>query len=752
MFDNHNVSIHPDTGAVLAGIHPGHNIYWTINTVRPGFTGSKPSKADITAARFAHVDIDPSPGWDKADTLARLIEAGATVVVDSGNGLQALWAVECSVPEVEAINRGLIARFNADKGTWNADRLFRVPGYTNYPNAKKRAAGRVPTGAALLWSDGPEWTAGELRAAFPEPAPAAPSAPEIELGPWQVETVESLSLPADIANLVTTTGSDRSSHAMTIAARMARAQYTNEQIMGLLMNPDYPWSGTIQEQADPERQAMRKVRDAAALRPDMDALFPPVSVAPGVRVLAEPPLVTVARDTGYTPRDGGIMLPDQQLEHFKGCVYVINEDKVITPGARLLGQSRFDNVYGGHQFVITSDGQGPGSKSAWEAFLRNQRYAAPTVDTLCFRPELPPLAVVHDGSWDLVNCYVPIDTPKVPGDPSPFVDHMKRLFPVDRDRRILMTYMASCVQNPGAKFQWWPVVAGAKGNGKTAILNIMEFCIGAQYTHLPNTDKMVRSGINFNGWMRNKLFLGLEEIYSGQRRDFLEAFKPYVTNRRLPIEGKGVEEYTGDNRANGIMMTNHLDGVPIDKDERRYAPFFTAQMSEEDCIRDGLTSEYFVRFWDWLRADGFAIVNHYLSSYPCEAEFDPAGMATRRPRTSVFDEAVRAGRGRAELEVLEAIEGGEPGFCGGWVSSVMLDRLLERKRIPVPLNKRRGMMQSLGYDYHPALHEGRVNNTVQPDGAKPRLYVRDGVGAGLVGAAEVAKAYTAAQVEGQLGP
>src|SRR5690606_17313988 len=182
-----------------------------------------------------------------------------------------------------------------------------------------------------------------------------------------------------------------------------------------------------------------------ALRPDMDALFPPVIVAPGVQVLPEPPLVTAARDTGYTPRDGGIMLPDQQLEHFRGCVYVINEDKVITPGARLLGQSRFDNVYGGHQFVITSDGQGPGSKSAWEAFLRNQRYAAPTVDTLCFRPELPPLAIVRDGSWDLVNCYVPIDTPKVAGDPSPFIDHLKRLFPVDRDRRILTTYMASCI-------------------------------------------------------------------------------------------------------------------------------------------------------------------------------------------------------------------------------------------------------------------------------------------------------------------
>src|SRR5690606_37076681 len=155
-------------------------------------------------------------------------------------------------------------------------------------------------------------------------------------------------------------------------------------------------------------------------------------------------------------------------------------------------------------------------------------------------------------------------------------------------------------------------------------------------------------------------------IYSAQRRDFLEEFKPYVTNRRLPIEGKGIEEYTGDNRANGIMLTNHIDGVPINPNERRYAPFITAQESEEDCYRDGMTSAYFSDIWDWLEGRnayahhgslyGFRVVNHYLQNYVPDPEFDPNQQATRRPKTSCFDRAVEAGRGGGEQEIMAAID------------------------------------------------------------------------------------------------
>lgn len=455
-------------------------------------------------------------------------------------------------------------------------------------------------------------------------------------------------------------------------------------------------------------------------RPDGDTMFgddEPVELPEGV--YTEPPRVTKARKGGYGIREGGMMHPEEQMDHFAGCVYVKKHKLIMMPDGSESDHSQFDDEMGGHRFVFA---EGKTTKSAWEAFLRNERYSAPRVHDTCFRPELEPMAIVSEEGWSLINAYMPIETECTEGDPTPWLDHLTKMYPVDEDRKILISWMASCLRNPGKKFQWWPVLIGAKGNAKTMILNIMEYCVGSRYTHLPNAGKMTRNGINFNGWIRNKLFLGVEEVYSANRRDFLEEFKPYVTNRRLPIEGKGVEEYTGDNRANGMLTSNHWDGVPIDANERRYGIFFTAQQTAEDCFRDGLTSAYFSRLWKWLDDGGFAIVNHYLRNFPLEAEYDPARLSTRAPRTSSTDQAIAASLGTIEQEILHAIEEERIGFKGGWISSKALDTLFLEKNIRLARNKRTAPIRAIGYDLHPALPEGKTARAVPPDGVRCRLY------------------------------
>lgn len=495
--------------------------------------------------------------------------------------------------------------------------------------------------------------------------------------------------------------------------------------------------------------------------PDASAVFSEPASLPE-RALSEPPSVTqqrveqaVARITGNELRNGKLLSPEEQMAFFKGCVYVRSLDQVLIPNGELLNQSRFDVEYGGYKFQ-TDDGTGTPSKSAWEGFLKNHRFVPLKATALCFRPEIPPGAIIPEGSQTLVNIYVPIETPRTAGDPAPFLTHMGKLFPDDRDRRILLSYMASVVQNPGFKAQWWPVIQGVEGNGKSMLLDVMQFAIGAQYCHLPNAAKMTRNGINFNGWMRGKLFLGMEEVYSANRREFLEEFKPYVTNRRLPIEGKGIDEVTGDNRANGLILTNHEEGVPINDNNRRYAPFFTPQQSPEDNERDGLTSRYFVDLWAWFRGEGkyrkhgadygFRVVNDYLRTYACEEEFDPRQLATRAPRTSTTERAVRVSLGTAEQEILAACEEGRPGFAGGWVSSKALDNLLDQIRARVPRNKRRGLMQSIGYDWHAALPDGRATGVVPPDNVRCRLYLtKDHLARNIDDPAAIVRAYTKAQ-------
>jgi predicted P-loop ATPase len=138
--------------------HDGRrNLYYTLNPVKAVVT-SKPSKKDIAAAEYLHADLDPREDESPADAKARYLtalsahEPAASIVVDSGNGLQALWRLDQPVPldapgaiaDVEVRSKVLMIQLGGTAGTQNVDRLLRLPGTNNLPNAVKRKAGRVP--------------------------------------------------------------------------------------------------------------------------------------------------------------------------------------------------------------------------------------------------------------------------------------------------------------------------------------------------------------------------------------------------------------------------------------------------------------------------------------------------------------------------------------------------------------------------------------------------------------------------------
>lgn len=442
-----------------------------------------------------------------------------------------------------------------------------------------------------------------------------------------------------------------------------------------------------------------------------------------------------------------------QIPFFEGCVYLDALSEIWCPDGQTRDAKRFKVYRGGFDFSLNHDGS-KSTRDAWEAFTLSMGYNFPKVDTVCFRPENPSGAIVEEEGFKLLNTYFPIITRRVQGDPAPFTDLISRLLPDIRDQQILISYLAAVIQYPGVKFQWWPVIQGTKGNGKTAIMQCMAHSVGSRYSHLPNADAMVRDGNKFNSWMNGKLFIGLEELAAGNQREFLEAFKTTITNKRIQIEGKGVNQIMGDNRANGLICTNHRDGAPADKDERRYAIFFTAQQSKDDLKRDGMDGEYFPRLYRWLDADGYSIVNDFLHTYQIAAEFNPAGSCHRAPDTSSTAAALMASKGGIEQAIEEAVEEGRLGFCGGWISGFALDQLLEERRMggKIPHQKRADILLTLGYIPHPHLKNGRVNNSMTDPGSgktgKPRLFLREGHLAGNVTlVAEIVRRYELAQGE-----
>lgn len=136
-----------------------NNTYYTVNEPHPD-CGHKPNKSQIVRIRAAYVDLDPyKPGakLDKESAHKAVMDDCPTLVIDSGNGLHVYWefaepveATPENVAMLETLNRALVNRYGGDPAATNVDRVLRVPGTVNWPNAKKRALGRVPCMAKVL--------------------------------------------------------------------------------------------------------------------------------------------------------------------------------------------------------------------------------------------------------------------------------------------------------------------------------------------------------------------------------------------------------------------------------------------------------------------------------------------------------------------------------------------------------------------------------------------------------------------------
>jgi hypothetical protein len=428
---------------------------------------------------------------------------------------------------------------------------------------------------------------------------------------------------------------------------------------------------------------------------------------------ARPDSAVAAGDAGEGTGRRRQMDLAKQVEHFKGCVYVQAAHAVMVPDGRLIRPAVFNALYGGHTFQMQYDFGKP-TTEAFTAFTENRMMRFPTAIDTCFRPDLEPSAMV-DGK---VNTWRTPAVDEAEGDVTPFLEHVARLVPLARDRSILLTYMQSLARNPGIKFQWAPVIQGVEGNGKSLLIRVLMRAVTKLYTHLPKASQLTEK---FNSWLENRCFIGVEEIKVTDRREVLEDLKDAVTNDWIEIRGMQREKKMADNFTNWLFCTNHKDAIPVDENQRRYAIFFTAQQHKNDLIREGMDENYFIRLYDWLKAEGYRFVSHWLRHAPIVAEeFNPATVCQRAPATSSTVEAISVSLGRVEQTILEAVENEEPGFRDGWISTVALRRYLHDRGVrDLSPRKMADVVKSLGYE-----QRFKTTFTIAEEGNRSHVYRR----------------------------
>ena len=288
----------------------GRSVYIHYNAVK-GRPKSKPKKEAVIGLSWLYVDLDPAKPPERCADVAAHYAAERerirslcenlpngipkpTVCVFSGGGYQLAWRLSKPeladgskerVAELERYSRRLEEVLGADN-CHNLDRMLRLAGTVNFPNAKKRAAGRVPVMAELCWADGPIADLGQFEKAAPKSRASSSGERPEPSGVTKLDNLDALDVP-DFCKVVIAQGcdpddpgrfggapsmyglscgegwkGDRSDAVWYVVCELVRSGVDDDTIRALLLDERWGISGHVLDQKDPERCADRQIDNA----------------------------------------------------------------------------------------------------------------------------------------------------------------------------------------------------------------------------------------------------------------------------------------------------------------------------------------------------------------------------------------------------------------------------------------------------------------------------------------------------------
>lgn len=157
----------PDLQKFISAHSNDYNIYYTVNEPFKDAPDGKLLKKHIEYIHALYIDKDPAKDKDFTQQREELLgfaaslndnEIQPTWVIDSGNGVQALWLLKEKMPanddiklSAEEHGRGLANKFHSD-AIQNIDRILRLPFTKNIPTEKKKKLGRKESFSKVLFA------------------------------------------------------------------------------------------------------------------------------------------------------------------------------------------------------------------------------------------------------------------------------------------------------------------------------------------------------------------------------------------------------------------------------------------------------------------------------------------------------------------------------------------------------------------------------------------------------------------------
>lgn len=547
------------------------NVYFSVNpTLRP--MRSKAKKIDIAALSWLHVDVDPRVGEpieSERERALRIIASFSpppTVIIDSGGGYQGFWKLteeqpvngnEARAVELEAYNLQIELMLNADP-CHNIDRIMRLPGTINVPDAKKVRKGRKPALAKLVRA---EWGLTYPLSAF-TPAPRVQTAETGGVGGARVQLSGNLPKIASLDDLpervtprvkmLIVQGDDpddptkygsRSHVVFAVACELVRAECSDDTIASILLDKDFAISGHVLDQPRPQEYAARQIRRARE-----------EAINPMLRRLNEDHAV---------------------IEDIGGRCRIVSEVYDVALKRSRLSRQTFDDFRNRYMNLSVEIGKDADNKPInvslgkyWLTHPSRRQYK-----TLTFAPgrETP----------DSYNLWRGFTCEARPGNCDLFLAHIRRNICSGSEEyyEYLLNWMARCTQHPDSPGEVAIVLRGKMGSGKGKFAKVFGSLWGRHFLPISNPKHLVG---NFNAHLRDcVVLLGDEAFYAGDKQHE-SILKNLVTEEAIVIEGKGVDAEVAPNFVHIILSSNANWVVPAGAEERRYLVLDVADAHVQD--------------------------------------------------------------------------------------------------------------------------------------------------------------------------
>lgn len=601
------------------------NLYFSVNPViRP--IRKKAERENIARMEYLHVDIDQRPGEDlvaeKQRALKLLTEtlpAGVpppTWIIDSGGGIHAYWKLRtpleidgqvAAYEEAARYNMQLETLFGADH-CHNVDRIMRLPGTINWPDAKKVEKGRKPSLPYVITYE-PDRVY-DLAQFTPAPLVQGEEfgfsggTVEVSGNIGRLDNVDALELSQKCKQVIVQ-GHDpddpgrwpsRSEPLFWVCCEMVRAGCTDDTIYSVITDEKFGISESVLGKGrSAHKYAIRQIEQAreAAIDPWLMKLNSRHAVIGSVdgrcRILSEELDDAAGRST----------LTYQSFEDFRNRY--MNERVEV----------KIEKKDGEQGVAFVPLGKW------WTEHAQRRQY-----DGVVFAPGGDVKG--HYNLWKGFACDAR------PGSCELFMQHVRSNLCHDSDElfKYVVGWMAYAVQHPDEPGHVAIVLRGRKGTGKGRFANVFGALFGRHFLRITNSKHLIGS---FNAHLRDCVVLFADEAFAADNRQHESVLKTLITEDYGFTEGKGANARQTTNHLHIIMASNEDWVVPASSDERRYLMLDVA----DDHLQD---LDYFRAIDKEQSAGGREALLHYLMNYDL-SEYEPRKV----PRTAaLMDQQIRS--------------------------------------------------------------------------------------------------------------